>query len=148
MNQKREVILRELIPFPSELDLGKFHRFKEKYNELLTTFKNKVEQIVLDDTIEKGSELFNNKVEDLKLRKDELSAKMNESKVGSIIFGSICGIIGAIQGLSTAETPGAIIGGLPGFASAIYSAIKIEKAEDIFDQSGMKYLALVDKRLR
>ena len=146
--RKREIILRELIPFPSELDLNKFHRFKNKYNELLVTFKNKVEQIVLDETIEEGTELFNNKLEELKLRKSELAAKMNESKVGNIIFGSICGIIGAIQGLATAETPGAIIGGLPGFASAIYSAIKLEKAEDIFDQSGMKYLALADKRLR
>ncbi len=146
--RKREIILRELIPFPSELDLTKFYRFKEKYAELLLVFKNKIEQIVLDDSIEEGSELFKIKVDELKHHKSELSAKMNESKLGSIIFGSICGIIGAIQGLSTAETPGAIIGGLPGFASAIYSAIKIEKAEDVFDQSGMKYLALVDKRLR
>lgn len=147
-NKKRETILRELIPFPTDLNLDKLHRFKDKQKELLLSFRNKVEQIVLDESIEEGTALFKNKVEELKLRKSELTAKMNESKLGSIIFGSICGIIGAIQGLATAETPGAIIGGLPGFASAIYSAIKIEKAEDIFDQSGMKYLALADKRLR
>jgi hypothetical protein len=38
--------------------------------------------------------------------------------------------------------------GLPGFANAVYSAMKIEKTENVFDQSGMKYLALVDKKLR
>lgn len=146
--RKRETILKELIPFPMDLNLEKLHRFKDKQKELLLAFRNKVEQIVLDESIEEGSDLFNSKVVELKLRKEELTAKMNESKFGSIIFGSICGMIGAIQGLAMAETPGAIIGGLPGFASAIYSAIKIEKAENIFDQSGMKYLALADKKLR
>jgi hypothetical protein len=147
-NSKRETILRELIPFPNTINLNKLRRFKDKHFDLLNVFKNKVELIVLDEKIIEGTELFKEKVNELRLRKKELSAKMNESQLGNIIFGSICGIIGAIQGLSTAETPGAVIGGLPGFITAIHSALKIEKAENIFDQSGMKYLALVDKRLR
>ncbi len=44
--------------------------------------------------------------------------------------------------------PGAVVWGLPGFANAFYLVLQIERAEDIFDQSGMKYLALADKRLR
>ena len=145
---KRETILRELIPFPQEIDLTKLRRFKDKYISLLESFRNKIELIVLDAKLIEGSELFNEKVKELKLRKDELSAKMNESQFKNIIFGSICGIIGAYQGLASAETTGAVIGGLPGFTSAIYSALRIEKAENIFDQSGMKYLALMDKRLK
>jgi len=39
-------------------------------------------------------------------------------------------------------------GGLPGFMYADHSALKIEKAENVFDQSRMKYLALTDKRFR
>ncbi len=72
---------------------------------------------------------------------------MNESQLGNIIFGTVCGIIGAFQGLATANTTSAFFGGLPGFVSAIHSALKIEKAEKVFDQSGLKYLALADKRL-
>lgn len=74
---------------------------------------------------------------------------MNESQFNNIFFGSVCGIIGAAQGFaSTENNVGAIIGAFPGFASAIHSALKIEKAENVFDQTGMKYLALVDRQLR
>jgi len=76
-----------------------------------------------------------------------LSSKMNENKLGPIFFGTICGATGAFIGL-TASTTGAFIGALPGFANAIYSAIQIETPEKIRDQSGLKYLALMDKRIR
>lgn len=150
LNQKskRETILSNLIPFPEEIDLKRVKKFKEKHVELLDAFKNKVELIVLDPNLIEGTELFNEKVRELKFRKEELSARMNENQFGNIIFGTVCGIIGAVQGLAAAETTGAIVGAFPGFASAIHSALKIERAENIFDQSGLKYLALADKRLR
>lgn len=147
-NKKRETILTNLIPFPEEIDFNKIRKFKDNHLDLLRAFKNRVEQIVLDETIIEGTELFNVKVEELILRKNELTAKMNESQIKNIIFGSVCGVIGASQGLATAEITGAFIGGLPGLANAIHSALKIETAEDVFDQSGLKYLALVDKRIR
>lgn len=146
--RKRETILTSLIPFPEEIDFKKIRKFKDKHLDLLKAFKNRVEQIVLDENIIEGTEPFNVKVEELALRKNELTAKMNESQIKNIIFGSVCGVIGAYQGLAAAETTGAFIGGLPGFASAIHSALKIEKAENVFDQSGLKYLALMDKRIR
>ena len=145
---KRETILTNLIPFPEEIDFEKIRKFKDRHLDLLKAFKNRVEQLVLDETLIEGTELFNLKVEELVIRKDELSAKMNESQIKNIILGSVFGIIGAYQGLASADTIGAFIGGLPGFASAIHSALKIEKAENVFDQSGLKYLALVDKRIR
>lgn len=147
-NKKRQTILSNLIPFPEEIDLNKIRKFKDKHIDLLKDFKNKVEQLVLDENLINGTDLFKLKIEELSIRKDELSKKMNESQIKNIIFGSACGIIGAIQGLKTAETTGALIGALPGFVSAVHSALKIEKAENLFDQSGMKYLALVDKRIR
>jgi hypothetical protein len=148
-NQKRETILSRLIPFPEEIDLHKLLKFKEKHSDLLKSFKNKVEQIVLDENILKGTQLFDTKIEELEIDKIELSAKMNESQFNNIIFGSVCGVIGAAQGFaSTENTTGAVVGALPGFVSAVRSALKIEKAENILDQTGMKYLALVDKQLR
>jgi hypothetical protein len=148
-NKKRETILSRLIPFPEEINLHKLLKFKEKHYDLLKSFKNKIEQIVLDENIIEGTELFKTKIEELEVDRDELSIKMNESQFNNVFFGSVCGIIGAVQGFaSTENTTGAVIGGLPGFVSAVHSALKIEKAENVFDQTGMKYLALVDKQLR
>ena len=145
--EKREIILRELIPFPEEIDIKKLKAFKEKHVDLLKSFKNKVELIALETSVEINSRLFNERIVELKDNKNELSSKMNENKLGPIFFGTICGATGAFIGL-TASTTGAFIGALPGFANAIYSAIQIETPEKIRDQSGLKYLALMDKRIR
>ena len=148
-NRKRETILTNLIPFPEDIDLKKLLNFKEKHNDILKSFKNKVEQIVLDEKLIEGTELFNTKIQELILEKDELSIRMNESQFKKIMFGSVCGIIGATTSfVTTANTASAIVGAIPGFVSAIYSGLQMERAENLFDQSGMKYLALVDKRIR
>lgn len=146
-NNKREHILNELIPFPDKIDIYKLRKFKDKHKDLLKAFKNKVELIVLNPSIDEASPLFSEMINELKIRKEELTTKMNESKLGGIFFGTICGIIGSVIGLASANTSEAMICGLPGFANAVYSALQIERAEDTFDQSGMKYLALLDKRL-
>jgi hypothetical protein len=146
--QKRETILTSLIPFPEDIDLSRLLKFKEKHSDLLVAFRTQVELITLDPNIIEGTPLFYQRLAELTQRKDELSAKMNESKFKSILFGTVCGLIGAYQGIAAASTTGAIIGALPGFANAVYSALQIEKAQNIFDQSGLKYLALADKRLR
>lgn len=146
--RKRETVLTSLIPFPEDIDLDKLSRFKQTHSELLSAFRTRVELIVLDPTIIEGSLLFDTHLRELLQRKEELTAKMNESNFKSILFGTVCGLIGAYQGLASASTTSAIIGGLPGFANAVYSALQIERAENVFDQSGLKYLALADKRLR
>ncbi len=146
--QKREIILENLIPFPHEIDITKLTKFKEKNSELLKNFKNGVELIAINSDIEMGSDLFKEKITELELGKNELMIKMNENKLGKIFFGTFCGISGAVIGLATAGTTGAIIGGLPSFANAIHSALQIEGIKDIENNKGMKYIALVDKELR
>ncbi len=147
VSNKRDEILKELIPMPEEINITKLQKFKYKNLDNLNRFKNVVEQIALNPIYD-DNELLSEKIKELKFEKDALTSKMNESKLGAIFFGTACGIFGAAQGLATAATVGAVVGGLPGFASAIYSALHIEKAEDTFDQTGMKYLSLADKRLR
>ncbi|POS00631.1 hypothetical protein Q361_1394 [Flavobacterium croceum DSM 17960] len=146
--RKRETILENLIPFPEQINLHKLLNFKENHSELLAALTNKVEKLVLDDQIKEGTDLFNENIRELVIRKGELTAKMNESQLGNIIFGTACGIIGAVKGISESQNLSGVLWGLPGFGNAIYSALKIENAEKIFDQSGMKYLALIDKKLR
>ncbi len=146
--RKRETILKNLIPFPENIDLKRLLRFKEQHSDLLRVFRTKVELIALDPSIRENSNLFDEKINELIQRKDELTNRMNESNLGKIFFGTVCGLIGAYQGLASASPSVAIVGALPGFVNAVYSALKIERAEDIFDQSGLKYLALIDKRIR
>ncbi|MCK0158855.1 kinase [Cellulophaga sp. F20128] len=145
---KREIILRELIPFPEKIDLKQLRKFKDKHSDLLNTFKNRVELIALDPNLDEDTPLFNETIKELDFRKGELSAKMGESKLGNVFFGTVCGISGAMIGMAQAGTTGAVIGGLPAFANAVYSALQIERAENITDQSGMKYLALIDRKIR
>ena len=80
----------------------------------------------------------------MKDEKEELSARMNESRLGKIVCGSICGTISAAIALLQEPALGA---GLA-LINAIHAARQIERPEDIRDQTGLKYLALVDKRLR
>ncbi len=145
--KKRELILTELIPFPEDIDITRLKRFKDRHHELLETFRNKVELIVLNPATNIDTPFFRESLQELRIRKEELAARMNENHFGHIFFGTICGITGAIIGLSATGGWGTLMG-LPGFANAIYSALTIEKAEATYDQSGLKYLALMDKRLR
>ena len=146
--EKRELILKELMPFPQELNFRRLRSFKDRYQGLLDSFRNRIELIVLNPAIDIESDLFKEHIKELKIGKEELSARMNESRFGTIFFGSICGIIGAFMGLAEGDTAGAVVRGLPGFASAVYEALRIERVRDIPNQTGMKYLALLDKNLR
>ena len=146
-NRKRETILTNLIPFPEDINLDKLTRFKEQHSQLLSAFRTRVELIALDPNIVEGTPLFLEHMTELVQRKEELAAKMNESRFNSILYGTVCGLIGAGAGIAAASTSWAVVGALPGFANAVHSALQIERAENVFDQSGLKYLALADKRL-
>ncbi len=141
---KRDLILKNLIPYSKQIDLTNLRRFKDKHHELLNAFSNKVELLALNPTITPESPLFTRTLEDMKMAKEELSARMNESHIGDIVFGTICGTISA--GIGLLATP--VLGAIPGFLNAIHSACRIERPENVIDQTGLKYLALVDKRLK
>lgn len=141
---KRDLILKELIPYPEEIELNNLRRFKDQHYDLLNRFNNRVELITLDPSITPESQLFQATLENMRAEKEELSARMNESRFGKIVCGSICGTISA--GIAFLQEP-ALGAGLA-LINAIHAARQIERPEDIYDQTGLKYLALVDKRLR
>lgn len=146
--RKKEIILKNLIPFPQNINLARLRKFKDNNIELLKAFKNKVELIVLDEHYIEGTRLFDEKLSELLIQKHELSIKMNENHLGNIFFGTICGVLGGIISFATASTTGAVILGLPGLFNAIHSALKVDNPNQIFDQTGMKYLALFEKQFR
>ena len=141
---KRDLILKNLIPYPRQIDLTNLRRFKEKHCDLLTAFRNKVESIVLNQAIFPESKMFEVTLDELKMQKEELSARMNESHLGNINFGTIWGTISAAVGLFENSS----VATIAGLLSAIYSVCKIERPESVVDQTGLKYLALVDNKMR
>jgi hypothetical protein len=144
---KRDRLLQELVPYPTEIDLSKLQKFKVKHEAELNFFGTVIEEIALDPRYN-DENLLNLKINELKQHRDFLIAKMRENHFGQIFFGAVCGIGSPAVGLVTSGTAGAISGGIIGLANAIYTATRIEKPENISDQTGMKYLALLDKRLK
>lgn len=148
LEAKRQNILDEIIPFPERIELNRLRGFKDKHQDLLKTFKRRIESIVLNPDMEVGSMLYNNELKTLKGQKEELVERMNESQFANITFGTVCGLFGAYHGLTSAgTTTEAVLGALPGFAATIHAALKIETPEKVRDQTGLKYLALLDRRI-
>ncbi len=143
--RKRDRILEELLPLPEQLDLRRLRTFKERHAELLARFRTQVELLVLDDGTAPDTPLFALRLEELRHRRDELAARMNEGRLGRVLFGTVCGMLGAAHALASDTTPAALIGGLPGFASAVYAAIGNCRRVDP-DPAGLKYLVLLDRR--
>jgi len=143
---KRERLLHDLIPFPVEINMDKLQTFKVKYSKELNLFGTIVEEVALDPKYN-DEKLLALKIEELAQHRDSLTAKMEKSNLGQILFGAICSIGSPALGIA-AGGPIGIAGGALGLASAIYSASRIERPENIPDQTGMKYVALLNKRLR
>ncbi len=144
--QKTAKVLEQLIPFPREVNLSKLFDFKFTYPELLAEFRTEIQNIIFDDNLVEGSDLYNNRVERLRQHKEEVSERMKENKIKDLIWGS-CGVISAGVSVGTAAGGWAVMGAIAGLAVAINSALQIERPEKVIDQSGMKYLALLDKRI-
>jgi hypothetical protein len=143
---KRELILQKLIPCPMEIDLSRVRKFKDENYTLLKNFKNKVELIALDGSIDKDSDIFNEKLKELEIQKNEIAVKMNESRMANV-FISVSGIIGALPGLN-AQTREEIALGLIGLAGTVVAAANIESPEKVFGQNGLKYIVLANSYLR
>jgi len=145
---KRETILTELIPYPEEMNLLHLQRFKERHSELAVQFRNRVEQIVHDPSIKEGTSRFHYKMAEMIDCKEELVARMKETNgIGKLIFGTVCGLISSASSLMD-PNPFNLIGTLAGFGNAVHSALQIERPEKVIDQTGMKYLALAEYKLK
>lgn len=147
-DKRREIILQKLVPFPKDIDLKKLNNFKNKHFDLLNSFRTKIELLVTDMSKVEGTESFNLSVQELEQRKDELAVKMKEFNFKLICYATLAAIISAIPDFLKRDiSPIEVIAASSPIAYSIYQALKIEKAEKIFDQSGMKYLALSEKRI-
>jgi hypothetical protein len=147
INNRRNNVLKGIIPIPAGLNLTKLLDFKYKYQRELSIFKNIVEQIALDERYS-NEELLQQKIEELIYHKEVLAAQMDKSRLGEIVFGSVCGLVGATIGIATTGSWPGVLLGTPAFANSVYSALKLENPDNIPDTTGMKYLALIDRKIR
>lgn len=145
---KRRIILEKIIPGPADYNIGRIKKFKTDNKELLDAFRTKIELLVLDPNMVEGSALFNLNLSELEIQRKELSNRMFKSSWPRIGFGSACGITGGIIYAALAKDPNGFLAAGLSLLGQVYDAISYESPKEIIDQSGMKYIALANKRLR
>ncbi len=133
-NRRRNCILKELVPAPKTYDLSLVRRFKDNNHELLRSFRNNVESIALNQDIDPDSEHFSIIMDQLKQEKEELAARMCESRFGEIVFGKVCGVLASVTGASA-------------LLNAVYDACRTERPDLPDARSGMKYIVMADRSL-
>lgn len=145
MNRTRGKLLNDLMPYPINPDPVKLQKFKRSHRKQLISFRNLLEQTIIEITAinsqEQREALYELKLSEINDRKEELYSKLTESKVGQILFGSVFSITGAAYGFSTGNLP---IGAI-GLTNAIYSALQGYSKKEVLEDN-LVYLALIDKK--
>ncbi|MDL2319712.1 hypothetical protein LJC45_01080 [Alistipes sp. OttesenSCG-928-B03] len=145
-NEKRDVLLKSIMPVPEEIDFAHLMRFKEKHHDLLNRFRTEVESIVLDDAMQLSTERFDITVNRIIDQRDELIRKMEGFNFRRILKYSVHGMIPFVQAALEGEfNRNVMITGALTFMAAIAQAIHNLHCNRIENTSGMKYLALANK---
>lgn len=141
----RGQFLNDLLPYPIEMDIPKLVRFKEKYYTELNSFRTLLEQkIILIQNINRSDDrnsLYQLSLQEIMQKKDFLYSKMNESKIGKIVFGTLFGLTVAGINLATGNSLGIFE-----FGNAVFSAL--DGYNNNIKTSDFAYLALIDKNFR
>jgi hypothetical protein len=147
----RNKILQDVLPLPTELNIGKLEDFKGKYQTDLTRFRRKVESLIIElnkykDNIEDFEELYKIKIEEIKDRKEFLAGQMKKPSFGKIVYGTICTV--SASGVAIAETTEEkLLWLLPSIVSTAYSVVTSYQQNEILKKEDFRYLALIDKKL-
>lgn len=148
-NEKRDVLLKNIMPLPEDIDLGRLMRFKERHNDLLSRFRTEIEAIVLNDAITVNTELFDTTLNRIKEQRDEITRRMEEYNYRNILKYSVHGMIPfAAAALEGEFNRNVLITGSITLSIAIATAISNLNPNRIDNTSGMKYLALANRTFR
>ena len=143
----RGELLKNLMPYIDNPNFDRLRKFKDKNYDHLQGFRNLIETTVIEiNAIKKDrrKKYLKLKVEEINYYRDIISARLNESKIGKIVFGSIFGITQAALGYSVANQfqSGFEIG------NAIYEAFDGYDSLKKMEPNRVTYLALIDKELK
>lgn len=143
----RESILKDILPFPLNVSVRKIAKFKEKYYDDLKSFRFSIEKLVLELALiedkKKYKKYYKINIESIEHNRDVIVQRMNESKLGNILFSSMGGLVTASLAVYLTKIPELGIGPLWG---GINSALN-EYEKDLTGHHELSYLALVNKRL-
>ncbi|MCG2615263.1 hypothetical protein LZZ85_13260 [Terrimonas sp. NA20] len=141
--RRRDNLLQGIMPGPQFIELSKLLEFKMKYQSELEAFRFMVEDIALDERYD-NEHLLENRIGHLNLLREQLTARMTEDK-----FGKIAGTTLSIGTDLLAATASLDLGGVIAVGKSIAEGVKGMRSnpENIFDATGLKYLALAHKHL-
>ena len=148
-------VLEGVLPGPAEsVPVAELVAFKEAHGALLAGFRSRLESHLLDIAAISDEPLRERKLliltEELQAELDEVEVRMNDRRWPRIVFGTLCGVLGAAIPVGAALATGAIpaaAAGAPGLASAVYAARQAMRGGEDFENAPLAYAALARKRL-
>lgn len=143
----RGKFLKDLMPYPIKPDPKALMKFKKRHRKQLKDFRNMLEQVIIEVTQTSDrfqrEHLYQLKLEEINGYREEIYAKLTESRIGQIVFGSMFGLANAAYGFATQNN----VWGLLGLVNAAYSSFQGYSNKDTLDNN-FAYLALIDKQFR
>jgi uncharacterized protein DUF6236 len=148
-------VLEGVLPGPAEsVPVGELVDFKEAHGPLLAGFRGRLESQLLDIAEISEERLRERRVliltEELQAELEEVEARMNARSWPRLVFGTLCGVLGAAIPVGAALATGAIpaaAAGAPGLASAVYSARQAMRRGEDFENAPLAYAALARQHL-
>jgi uncharacterized protein DUF6236 len=148
-------VLEGVLPGPAEsVPVGELVDFKEAHGPLLAGFRGRLESQLLDIAEISDERLRERRVliltEELQAELEEVEARMNARSWPRLVFGTLCGVLGAAIPVGAALATGAIpaaAAGAPGLASAVYSARQAMRGGEDFENAPLAYAALARQHL-
>jgi hypothetical protein len=144
VNNLRQKLLDDLIPFPLNPDLTKLRKFKDKFHEELKSFRILLEQVALDISTTKNKfrqEKYLLQITEILDKKEKILSELNQSKFPKITFGTICGVAAAAYGVSQDNKILALLS----LMHSLYSAFEGYNSKGTLTKN-YAYLALIDKK--
>lgn len=144
----RENIINDILPFPMDANFKKLRDFKDNNYESLNKFRITIERLILDLAVIEDKELYNRRynleIGEINAERERLAKKMDESKIGKVLYSSMGGLITAALAFYVTQDPKLALGPLwVGVSSAVN---EYDKANT--ENHDLAYLALVNKKFR
>ena len=152
--QIKATVLKELLPVPdSTVPVNKLVRFKEKYSDLLISFRTEIDNkinrlsLIQDD----NTRLYELReyIDASRERITEIASRIEEHKLGKVNLGTIAGVTASIIPAFDITEPKDIYKVIPGVFGAAYSVISpILELKKTLKYEPLAYASYVKMRLK
>jgi len=124
----KTTILKELLPVPNSIvPVNKLVKFKEKYSDLLLSFRKEIDRKINNFSLIEDENTMDYEVKEFidnsKEKINEISRRIEEQKLGKVNFGTITGVTASIIPAFDLTDITDIYKVIPGILGAAYSVI-------------------------